>query len=79
MADMEALYERFARRGLLILAISDEAAGKVQPLIVEWNYRYPILLDPGRKAQQSFDIDGIPKSLCTAGVGSWSRKRSTDG
>jgi peroxiredoxin len=63
MPDMEALYERFASRGLVILAISDEPADKVQPFIAERNFTYPILLDPGGKVQQLFDIQGIPKSF----------------
>ena len=60
---METLYERFASRGLVILAISDEPADKVQPFLAERNFSYPVLLDPGGKVQQLFDIQGIPKSF----------------
>ena len=35
MPDLESLYQRFAPHGLLILAISDEEAGKVQRFIAE--------------------------------------------
>jgi peroxiredoxin len=63
MPDMEALYQRFASRGLVILAISDEPADKVQAFIAGRNFSYPILLDPGGKVQQLFDIQGIPKSF----------------
>jgi peroxiredoxin len=63
MPDLETLYQRFRPRGLVILAISDEAPAKVQPFIAERNYTYPILLDPGRKVQQLFRIQGIPKSF----------------
>jgi peroxiredoxin len=63
MPDMEALYRRFGLQGLVILAISDEEAGKVQPYIAEHAVSYPILLDPGRKVNELFRIEGIPKSF----------------
>ena len=63
MPDMEALYQRFGPQGLVILAISDENASKVQPFIAERKYTYPILLDPGREVNKLFDVEGIPKSF----------------
>lgn len=63
MPDLEKLYRRFAPQGLLILAISDEGEGKVRPYIERGKYSYPILLDPGRKVNERFHIEGIPKSL----------------
>jgi peroxiredoxin len=63
MPDMEGLYQRFGPRGLVILAISDEDGGKVQPFIAEKKYSYPILLDPGHKVGQLFRVEGIPKSF----------------
>jgi peroxiredoxin len=63
MPDMQALYERFSPRGLVILAISDETPEKVQPFIAAKQYTYSILLDPGRKVSQLFSVSGIPKSF----------------
>jgi peroxiredoxin len=63
MPDLEALYRHFAPKGLVVLAISDEDAAKVQPFIAERQFTYPILLDPGRKVNELFDIEGIPKSF----------------
>ncbi|PYT20481.1 MAG: hypothetical protein DMG58_33935 [Acidobacteria bacterium] len=63
MPDMEALYQRFGPRGLMILAVSDEDAGKVQPFIATRKYSYSILLDPGRKVTELFAVGGIPKSF----------------
>ena len=60
---MQALYERFSPRGLVILAISDETPEKVEPFIAAQRYTYPILLDPGRKVNQLFSVEGIPKSF----------------
>ena len=63
MPDLEALYQRFAQRGLVILAISDEEANKVEPFIAEHKFTYPVLLDPGRKVNEIFRVEGIPKSF----------------
>jgi len=63
MPDLQALYDQFQGQGLLILAISDEKADKVKPFLAERNVTYPILLDPGRKVNELFRIQGIPKSF----------------
>jgi len=63
MPDLEALYQRFKQRGLVILAISDEAADKVSPFIKENKFSFPILLEPGRKVTEAFHVEGIPKSF----------------
>jgi peroxiredoxin len=62
MPDLEALYARFQDRGLVILAISDEDAGKVSAFLATRKISYPVLLDPGRKVNGLFRVDGIPKS-----------------
>src|SRR5271157_919886 len=63
MPDLQTLYTRFKEQGLVILAISDEAAGKVRPFVAEHNVTYPVLLDPGRKVNELFQVEGIPKSF----------------
>jgi peroxiredoxin len=63
MPDLETLYEQFKDQGLVILAISDEDEGKVKPFIAEQKVTYPILLDPGRKVNELFEIEGIPKTF----------------
>jgi|SRR6267142_2473134 len=63
MPDLDALYQRFKDQGFVILGISDEDAGKVKQLLAERSVAYPILLDPGRKVNELFRIDGIPKSF----------------
>ncbi len=63
MPDLESLYSRFKDQGLVILAISDEDAGKVKPFVTERRVSYPILLDPGRKVNTLFAIEGIPKTF----------------
>jgi peroxiredoxin len=63
MPDLDSLYQRFASRGLVILAISDEEPEKVRRFISEHKVSYPILLDPGRKVNELFRVEGIPKSF----------------
>ena len=63
MPDLEVLYRRFKDQGLVILAISDEEAAKVKSYLAEKPVTYPILLDPGRKVNDLFLINGIPKSF----------------
>jgi thiol-disulfide isomerase/thioredoxin len=63
MPDLDAVYKRFKDQGLVLLAISDEEVAKVKPFLAEKSVSYPILLDPGRKVNDLFHIEGIPKSF----------------
>ncbi len=63
MPDLEMLYRQFKDQGLVILAISDEVESKVRPFVAEQKVTYPILLDPGRKVNDIFQIEGIPKTF----------------
>jgi peroxiredoxin len=63
MPDLQSLYVRFQGQGFVVLAISDEENAKVTPFIAERAITYPVLLDPGRKVNGLFQIEGIPKSF----------------
>jgi peroxiredoxin len=63
MPDLEALYKRFSAKGFVVLGISDEEATKVAPFIRERKVSFPVLLDPGRKVNAMFVVEGIPKSF----------------
>ena len=63
MPDMEKLYRRFEKRGLVVLAISDEPLDTVAPFIAKQGYTFPILLDPDRKVHGAFQVEGIPQSF----------------
>jgi peroxiredoxin len=63
MPDLQELYSRFKEKGLVILAITDEAIEKAKPFIEEKQYTFPILLDSGRKVNEAFRVDGIPKTF----------------
>jgi len=61
--DLQGLYGEFKDKGVVILGISDEEADKVKPFIAEQNVTYPILLDPGRKVNDAFRVQGIPRTF----------------
>ena len=63
MPDLDALYRRFQNDGFVVLAISDEDEPKVKQFLAARDITYPILLDPGRKVNELFQVDGIPKSF----------------
>ena len=63
MPDLESLHEQFKKKGLVILAISDEDASKVKPFIAEKGVSYTVLLDPGRRVNTLFNVMGIPKTF----------------
>lgn len=63
MPDIEALFHEFKDKGLVVLAISDEEEKVVRPFIEQNKYDYPILLDPGRKVNELYQVDGIPKNF----------------
>ena len=63
MPDLETLYRRFEPQGLVILGVSDEDMDKVKPFIEQQGITYPVLLDPGRRVNELFQIQGIPKTF----------------
>ncbi len=63
MPDLDALYAQLHDKGFVVLAISDEEIGKVEPFIKDHSVKYPILLDPGRNVNKLFGVEGIPKSF----------------
>jgi peroxiredoxin len=63
MPDLQSLYLRFKDQDFIVLAISDEDAAKVNPFLAGREITYPVLLDPDRKVNDLFQIQGIPKSF----------------
>jgi peroxiredoxin len=63
MPDLQALYDKYKDQGFIVLSISDEESAKVAAFIAEKKINYPVLLDPGRKINDLFEVEGIPKSF----------------
>ncbi len=61
--DLDALYEHFRERGLVVLAITGEEASKAKLAVAQRKIGYPVLLDPGGKVRELFRIDGFPESF----------------
>jgi peroxiredoxin len=63
MPDIDALYRHFKDRGFVVLAISDEDKDKVAAFLSAHPVSYHILLDPGDKVHDLFQVQGIPNSF----------------
>jgi len=63
MPDLQALFDKYKGQGLIVLSISDEEASKVTPFIKQQNITYPVILDPGGKVHNLYQVEGIPKSF----------------
>src|SRR5260370_35947666 len=63
MPDLESIYKRFTKYGLIVLAITDEEAGKVKPFVTEYGVSYPIVLDPDKSVHRQYTIEGLPRSF----------------
>ncbi len=63
MPDLQALFDKYKGKGLIVLSISDEEEKKVKPFVEAQNITYPVMLDPGGKVHEVFQVEGIPKSF----------------
>jgi peroxiredoxin len=63
MPYLDTLAHRFASQGLIVLSITDEEREKVASYISSHKINFPILLDPGRKVAEKYNINGIPESF----------------
>jgi len=63
MPDLQSLYKKHKDKGFVVLAISDEDESKVKRFASEQGVKYPILLDPGKKVWELFQVWGIPRSF----------------
>jgi peroxiredoxin len=61
---LDALYDRFRAKGLVILAISgDDDATALRSFLRAHSVSYPVLLDLGRKVTERFHVVGVPRSM----------------
>lgn len=63
MPDLDSLHRKDEKKGLVILALSDESTEKIVPFAKEGRYGFPFLFDTGGGAAKRFRVDGIPKSF----------------
>jgi peroxiredoxin len=61
---LDALYNRFRAKGLVILAISgDDDAAALRRFLRVHSVRFPVLLDLGRMVTERFRVVGVPRSM----------------
>ena len=63
MPDLDALQKEFADQGLVVLGITDEEPKVVDEFLAKHHYNYAIVYDPGRVANATFGVEGIPKTF----------------
>jgi peroxiredoxin len=63
MPDLDALSQRFASQGLVVLSISKENIANVMLWVLGQDINYPILIDRDHKASEAFHIEAIPQSF----------------
>lgn len=63
MPDMEKLYHRYQQKGLTVIAVSYEDRARVEQFLAKNSYSFPIALDPDRKVNTAFSVEGVPKSF----------------
>jgi thiol-disulfide isomerase/thioredoxin len=62
--DLNALQDQFRPQGLVVLGIdNNEDAATVGPFVAAQKMRYPVLLDPGGKITDLFQVTSIPKTF----------------
>jgi cytochrome c biogenesis protein CcmG/thiol:disulfide interchange protein DsbE len=63
MPAMEKLYEKYRRKGLVILAVNvGQKKELVKRLVKDAGITYPVLLDPDRKMAEIYDVVGVPRT-----------------
>jgi peroxiredoxin len=63
MPAMEKLYEKYRKKGLVILAVNvGQRKELVKRLVHDAGISYPVLLDPDKKMADSYDVVGVPRT-----------------
>lgn len=66
MPSIEKLYQRLKHNSkFVMLAVSEDRKGKaaVAPFIKQGHYHFPVLLDPGNKVGDAYDVSGVPETF----------------
>lgn len=60
----ESLYHRDESKGLVVIGINeDDNRSAVDRFVREHSLRYLVLLDPGRRAYDSYGVEGLPTAF----------------
>jgi thiol-disulfide isomerase/thioredoxin len=67
--DINALHDKFAPKGLVIIGVSDETEAKVKPFLVKHPMRYVSALEGAKSIQKALQIKALPYSIFVDGKG----------
>lgn len=59
---INALWERFRDRGLVIVAVAEDSKKAVEPFIREHGLKFPVVIDQYGKAFRSYGVRALPTS-----------------
>ena len=62
MPHLQKLWEKHAKKGMVIIAISSEEKKKIQNFISSNKYTFPVGIDTGKKTNKKYGIKGIPST-----------------
>ena len=62
MPGMEALYQRFKGRGLVVLAVAvdDGSKKRVKAFVEKYRLSFPVVLDPDSQVSDLYEVAGLP-------------------
>ena len=60
---INALWERFRDKGLVIVAVAEDSKKAVEPFIREQGVRFPVVIDQYGKAFRSYGVRALPSSF----------------
>ena len=66
---INALWERFRERGLVIVAVAEDSKKAVEPFIREQGVKFPVVIDQYGKAFRSYSVRALPSSFIVNRVG----------
>lgn len=69
MPHLQKLYEKYSKKGLIVIALSAETRSKVEPFIKQNRYTFPVALDDSRKTNRSYGIKSIPTTYLLGPTG----------
>lgn len=60
---LNALWEKFRERGLVIVAVAEDSKKAVEPFVREKGVRFPVVIDQYGKAFRSYHVRALPSSF----------------
>jgi thiol-disulfide isomerase/thioredoxin len=69
ISEINALHDKFAPKGLVIIGISDETEAKVKPFLLKHPMRYASAIEGSKSIHKALQIKALPYSIFVDGKG----------